>query len=215
MALGSNLKGIKKDSLIPSKKKKSVKAKPKDVAKPKGKDKKAKKSEVEKRLKVKATSKGKTLIRKVSSKPKKETEKIAIKKPAAKPISASKPKEVPNLDEIVLLEKRDGSTISAKLIPSRRKTVRKTKLIFEGSLSLMEAEDIKNCLLRTFKDYDVIDILLSNITQIDIIPIQLIKMFIDNNPDKKIKVDSELPFDMKIIVERAGFGTLMFKEEAA
>ncbi|MEN8247442.1 MAG: hypothetical protein ABFS32_00795, partial [Bacteroidota bacterium] len=67
----------------------------------------------------------------------------------------------------------------------------------------------------TFNDFDLIDIVMENVKQIDLIPIQLINVFIRNYPDKTVKVDSDLPFDIKIIIERGGFGSLMFKEEAA
>ncbi len=120
-----------------------------------------------------------------------------------------------NLNEKIVLGGTDNAPITAKLIPSRRKTVRKTKLVFEGSMSLLEGEAIKDCLLATFNDYDIIDIQLTNITQLDLIPIQLIHICINSFKDKKIKVDADLPFDIKMVVERAGFGKLMFKEEAA
>ena len=69
--------------------------------------------------------------------------------------------------------------------------------------------------MTTFNEYDIIDIQLLNITQLDIIPVQMIKTFVGHYPDKKITVDSDLPFDIKIIVERAGFSSFMFKEEVA
>lgn len=224
MALGNNLKGIRKDSLIPDKKEKLKKGKSKTDTPPKVK--------VVSKSKVKSPAKGKP---KASTKPKAKPVKkeLGSKSKAAKPktvtkktdkpgqkksrkvTNVAKPIETVHLNESVLLGGEDGGPITAKLVPSRRKTVRKTKLIFEGSLSLMEAEAIKDCLLTTFTDYDIIDIQLSNITHIDIIPIQLINIFIGHFPDKKVKIDSDLPFDMKIVVERAGFGPLMFKEEAA
>lgn len=229
MALGNNLKRIKKDSLIPSKKEKPAITKSKVIAKAKLK---APISKViaSPKPRVKPAKKIKSVAKKIKviAKPKKEIKvskpviisnekkiKEALSKKTTKSAITNKPKENANLDENILLGGEEGATITAKLIPSRRKTVRKTKLIFEGSLSLMEAEAIKKCLITTFTDYDVIDIQLLNITHLDIIPIQLIKLFISFYPDKKVRVDSELPFDMKIIVDRAGFGDLMFKEEAA
>ncbi|MCB0495879.1 MAG: hypothetical protein KDC79_07065 [Cyclobacteriaceae bacterium] len=196
MALGNNLKRLKKDSLIPEKKKETVsEPKVKKVARPKA-------SVPEK---------------KKDSTPKKNKEEVAQTAPVSetKATSAAQPIMAANLEEKILLGGDGNSSITAKLIPSRRKSVRKTKLIFEGSMSLLEAEAIKDCLLTTFNEYDLIDIQLSNITQLDIIPIQLIKAFVGYYPDKKVKIDSDLPFDIKIIVERAGFGSLMFKEEVA
>ncbi|VAW28542.1 hypothetical protein MNBD_BACTEROID06-1247 [hydrothermal vent metagenome] len=198
MALGNNLKRIKKDSLIPLKKEKTAKNKPKP--KKKMSDKKVRTTKI-----------------KPKQKPNVKAKPIAsTKKAVSKPITTSnKPTEIANLNERVLVGGKKDSTISIKLIPSRRKTVRKTKLIIEGSISLPEAEILKDCLQTTFKDYDIIDIQLINITHVDIIPIQLFKMFINFYTDKKVKIDSDVPFDMKIIIERAGFGSLMFKEEAA
>lgn len=229
MALGNNLKRIKKDSLIPSKKEKPALTKSKVTTKLKVKA-PISKVKASTKPKVKPAKKIKLVAKKVKeiAKPKKEikvskpvivSNEKKIKEVLAKKTTTSaivnKLKENANLDENFLLGAEEGASITAKLIPSRRKTIRKTKLIFEGSLSLLEAEAIKKCLITTFTDYDVIDIQLLNITHLDIIPIQLIKLFIGFYPDKKVKVDSELPFDMKIIVDRAGFGALMFKEEAA
>lgn len=223
MALGNNLKRIKKDSLIPAKKDKKEKPKLKKLVSKTESKPKAPTPKVKATAKPKVTTKPakekkkvNTPKNKVVKKPISTTaSKLPKEKPVSKPGATSKPSEIANLDENIILGGEDGSPLTVKLIPSRRKTVRKTKLIFEGSLSLIEAEAIKKCLLKTFKDYDVIDIQLINITHLDIIPIQLIQVFIGHYPDKKVKVDSDLPFDMKIIVERAGFGSLMFKEEAA
>ena len=203
MALGNNLKRIKKDSLIPAKK-----------GKPAKKEAKVGSLKAEKPVKAKLKTKPEAKVA-IITKPK---EPVSITKEKVKPVKqslTSKPKEIANLDEKILLGGEPGASITVKVIPSRRKTVRKAKLVFEGSLSLIEAEAIKDCLLTAFNDYDVIDIQLLNITHLDIIPIQLIKIFIGFYPDKKVKVDSDLPFDMKIIVDRAGYGPLMFKEEAA
>jgi len=208
MALGNNLKRIKKDSLIPLKKKKVAKKKlqlKKEVS-----AKKVKATNTKKKQKSNVKAKPITSTKKEA--PKKATQAKAVSKPITAP---NKPTEIANLDERVLAGGKKDSSISIKLIPSRRKTVRKTKLIIEGSLSLLEAEILRDCLQTTFKEYDIIDIQLINITHLDIIPIQLFKMFINFYTDKKVKIDSEVPFDMKIIIERAGFGSFMFKEEAA
>ncbi len=204
MALGNNLKGIKRDSLIPTKKESSSNPKAKKAIKAtKSKTKLAVKKQNKATLKTKANS---------IAKPKqKVADKISNKIPAI-----NKPKEVAIIsEEHILVGGKSDSPITIKLQPSRRKTVRKTKLILEGSLSLLEAELIKNALMTTFAAYDVIDIQLLNITHLDIIPVQLFKLFVHFYPDKKVKIDSDLPFDMKIILERAGFGLFMFKEKAA
>ncbi len=201
MALGNNLKRIKKDSLIPKQKAKVTKEKVKQKAKT------TRKVVAKKEPSIKKAKTSKVIPTLKSKKP-------VTKKPKT-PVEILDSKQAVNLDERIILGGKKGATTTAKLIPSRRKTVRKTKLILEGSLSLTEADAIKDCLITTFTDYDIIDIQLQNITQLDIIPIQMIKLFINYYSDKKVKVDSDLPFDMKIVVERAGFGTLMFKEEAA
>ena len=170
MALGNNLKRIKKDSLIP--------------------DKKDKEKAIDKLIKP-------------STPPTKAKKKPVDETPIAAPV----------VGEQILFGGKEDSTFTAKLIPSRRKAVRKTKLIIEGGLGILEAQPIMDCLQTTFNAYDIIDIQLLNITQLDLIPLQLIKSFIAYYPEKTLKVDSELPFDIKLIVERAGFASLMFKEE--
>lgn len=191
MALGNNLKRIKKDSLIPEKKKGST-------------------TKINTQAKIKSTP---------IAKPKKNEALVGIseqrKKSVQPPVKKVELTVSANLDEKVLLGGKEDSPTTIKLIPSRRKSVRKTKLVLEGSLGLLEAKALMECLLTTFKDYDLIDIQLVDVTHLDLIPLQLIKTFISYYPDKKVKVDSNLPFDMKIIVERAGFGSLMFNEKAA
>lgn len=181
MALGKNLKRVKKDSLIPDKNK-TVKKKTPD----------------------KSISKKKVTPKKVIE-TKEKTNKDAPKVPS----------QVANLKEKILVGGKENSPLTIKLIPSRRKSVRKTKLVMSGRMTFAEAEQIKDCFISTFNDYDLIDIQLDDVKELDLIPVQMIKTFINHFPDKKIKVDSSLPLDIKIIIERAGFGSLMFKEEAA
>lgn len=200
MALGKNLKRVKKDSLIPSKKKEGTKTKAKSSSKKKM---------------VKKTQVSEDVVAKPEVK-KTENPKVADKTEAAQPVDETKqPSTKANLSENILVGGEEDSPITIKLFPSRRKSVRKTKFVMEGTLTLTEAEIIKDCLSTTFNDYDLIDIVLENVKQIDLAPIQLINVFKDDYPDKTVKVDSDLPFDTKTIIERAGFGKLMFKEEAA
>ena len=156
---------------------------------------------------VKAKTKAKTTPKKAVA------EKPIIKKKTTE--SAKQPRQTANLEEKILFGGKEDSPMTVKSIPSRRKSVRKTKLVCSGTLTYMEADNFKDCLLSTFDNYDMIDIQLQDVTELDLIPIQMISAFINHFPDKKIKVDSELPLDIKIIIERAGFGSLMFKEEAA
>jgi len=189
MALGNNLKRVKKDSLIPEQKKEPAKVKTKATAKVGSKQKPTKSTKTEKPVVAKA-------------KPVKE-------KKESNPIIAA------NLEEKILLGGKKDAPVTIKNVPSRRKSVRKTKLIIEGSLSILEAAEIKKCLLSTFNEYDIIDIQLLNITHIDLTLLQLFSAFIGHYPNKKVAIDSDLPFDLKIIVERAGYSSLMFKKEAA
>ena len=186
MALGNNLKRVKKDNLIPEQKKEPVKVKAKTNTKVEAKQ---------------QTSKSKESIKPLDKK-QNATQKSA-------------PLVTANLEEKVLLGGGKNDLIKAKSIPSRRKSVRKTKLVFEGSLGILESKAIKDCLLSIFNDYDIVDIQLLNITHLDITALQLFSAFIDAYSDKKVTIDSELPFDLKIIVERAGYSLLMFKKEAA
>lgn len=213
MALGNNLKRVKKDTLIPDKKNEST-AKPKAKKMAAAKSKKEAQAKIVKGATPKIETKPKTVKEAAPKKEKKVAAPVEVAE-VKETITPSKPVMAANLEEKVLLGGDEGSAITAKLIPSRRKSVRKTKLVFEGSLGLLEAEAIKDCLMTTFNEYDIIDIQLLNITQLDIIPVQMIKTFVGHYPDKKITVDSDLPFDIKIIVERAGFSSFMFKEEVA
>lgn len=113
----------------------------------------------------------------------------------------------------ILVDKNEGGSISANIVPLGEGKKNKAKLIFEGSMSLLEADTIKNCLHKTFEEFDEIDIHLLNIDQLDITSIQLIAMYKGFYSRKKVIVDSEVPFDMKLLIERAGFGLLMFNQK--
>jgi hypothetical protein len=113
----------------------------------------------------------------------------------------------------MLVNKNEGGSISANIVPLSEGKMNKGKLILEGSMTLLEADTIKTCLHKTFDEFDDIDIHLLNIDQFDLTSIQLLAMFKGFYPNKKVIIDSDVPFDMKLVIERAGFGSLMFNQK--
>ena len=240
MALGNNLKKVKKDSLIPKKgstaekkeerveRKPSAKsAKPKSTpkksvgsnvkaAKPKADSKTATKPKKKAATKPKVTAAPEAPVVKAEASQPKSPERASVKERAAARVSkeASGPQMNPSYDDLFILGGDEDAQVNIRLQPSRRKKVKKTKMIMEGMLTLAHAEAIRDSLVSTLQDYDMIDISLQGVTQIDLAILQVLHAVKHHSDDKKITIDAVIPFDLKLVIDRAGFNELIFKQEA-
>ena len=98
------------------------------------------------------------------------------------------------------------------LKPSRRKKIRKTKVLLEGSLTINNVNQFKEEVTPLFDSYDYVDFQLKNIDRLDLSYIQMLfhlKQFYGNR-NKSVTIDSELSGEIKKVVVQSGFEDLMF-----
>ena len=219
-ALGSNMsnKGAKPSVLsdLNKDKKKSVKAKAKAKTAPKKGVKKtttkatravpkaptkkivATKPAVKKTKASTPASAPKRVIK--SRKPSSQT-----RKPVQKPSAALKPKK--SLKRLPIL--RNAQLI---LEPSKRKKIRKIRVIMQGDLNINNVDAFRSEILPLFDQYDYIDFLQREVTSLDLCHIQLLYNFqaAPGLKGKTVTVDSDVSGDVKKLIVNAGFKELMF-----
>lgn len=97
------------------------------------------------------------------------------------------------------------------LRPSKRKTVKKVKVVLEGNLSIINSKNFLKEIVPTFEDYEYIDFFIDNPTALDLSFIQTLyhlKTYYANQ-NKNVTIDSELPAEMKKVVANSGFEDLL------
>lgn len=109
---------------------------------------------------------------------------------------------------------RSLSLRNAKLIlePSKRKKIRKTKVVLEGDLSINNVDAFMSQIEPIFDDYDYVDFYQREVTALDLCHIQMLYYF-KNHPTRKgktVTINSELSTDLKKVVTNAGFKEFMF-----
>ncbi len=120
---------------------------------------------------------------------------------------AQSDKQQTNLPSTIELK---DATIS--LQPSKRRTIRKIKVVLEGNLSINIAEEAFEAVKSVFEDYDYVDFYLKDLKGIDLSFIQLLfhlKKYYEPK-DKHVTVDSDMKSDMRKIIVHAGFEDFMF-----
>ncbi len=103
---------------------------------------------------------------------------------------------------------------NAQLIlePSKRRKIRKTKVILEGDLTINNVDAFMSQIEPIFDDYDYVDFFQREVTALDLCHIQMLYYF-QNHPNRKgktVTVNSELSADLKKVVTNAGFKEFMF-----
>ncbi len=228
-ALGSNMKGKvnKPSGLVKEIKKTRTKTTSKATTKAKTKKEEPKitakstnpaaikqKKVAAKSSKVTQTTKAVTKPTKPTTKEKRSaskkiTQKASQAQKVTKQKTAPKAKSTPKQTEKELLTLRNAQLI---LEPSKRKTIRKTKVYLEGELTINNVDAFTQLIHPIFKDYDYVDFNLRSITTLDLCFIQMLYHFQQSYATRKktVKVDSDMATEMKKIVINAGFEELMF-----
>ena len=107
----------------------------------------------------------------------------------------------------------DAKGLVVRIKPSRRKTIRKTRVEMEGVLTINSAGVFLQQIKPIFSDYDYIDFYLNKIESLDLSFIQSLfhlKTFFGKQ-DKAVTVDAQLTDDLKKIITQSGFEKLIFK----
>lgn len=80
------------------------------------------------------------------------------------------------------------------------------QMIFEGMLTLQNAEQIKEKITKSSSEFDSFDFITRDVTGIDVSFLKIIKSFKDffENQGKKVNVKLDLPFDSERFLYNAG-----------
>ncbi len=137
--------------------------------------------------------------------------------------SADSKKAIVNKDEIKKKEDKaiefeeyfeDG--IKFIVEPSRRKSVSKVKVFIEGKLGVYNAEYLTNKIKEVIVSYNVIDIKLRNIEDLDLSSIQIFHYFTNHyNDGKKIVLFhiEDLSINLKTLLVKTKYNNIMFKNK--
>lgn len=102
----------------------------------------------------------------------------------------------------------------AKLIiePSKRKKIRKTKVIMEGDLNINNVDSFVQQVLPLFDNYDFVDFFLREVSSLDLCYIQMLYHFqVDQGKKgKTVTIDADLSTDFKKVIVNTGLKELMF-----
>lgn len=112
--------------------------------------------------------------------------------------------ELPELDYRGLL---------VSLKPSRRKTIKKAKVLVEGSLTINTVNQFLEFIKDTFNRFDYVDFYLQNVELLDLSFVQALYHLKEAKAkiEKVVTIDAQLSDDLKKIITQSGFDKLIFK----
>lgn len=107
-----------------------------------------------------------------------------------------------------------GNT-TLSFIPSKRKKTRKIVIQIEGDFSIQLIEEISKPVIVCSKEHEVIDILLKNISNIDLSALQFLFWLTETSKLNGItvSVDSELKKEDKELIKAAGLFDIITKQK--
>ena len=218
MALGDNMK-IDKLISAPDKKKKANKPeKEKEVKSTKKKTDKPEKEKKEKeaeKAKKRAEKIAKHAKKKEKRPEKKKREKAEVKKEKSQVSALSTVTPVEIDESIRYLNPIDEQNLKVNFMPSRRKTVKRININIEGELVINNIGLVKERMSDVFENYDHVDFVLSNISQIDLTPVQLFNTLktIYEPQNKVVTVDSDLSKEDKQLMKKCGLLELITRKK--
>lgn len=105
------------------------------------------------------------------------------------------------------------SNIKLSLVPSKRKKVKKINIIIEGNFNVTNVSNVKDQCQRLLQYFDVINISLKNIEDIDLASIQLLHLLSSKSElmQKTITIESDLSKDNRALLIGAGLLDVLIK----
>ena len=102
--------------------------------------------------------------------------------------------------------------ILVSLKPSRRKTIKKTKVLIEGNLTINTVKQFLEYVTAIFDDYDYVDFYMENIESLDLSFIQALYHLreLKAKSQKVVPIDAQLSDDLKKIITQSGFDKLVY-----
>ncbi len=109
----------------------------------------------------------------------------------------------------------EDSNIKISLFPSKRKTIKKINVVIEGEFNIKSVQLVKDNCQKLLQYYDVVNITLKNVTDIDLAAIQLIHVLNSSSMfmQKTITIESELSKDDKALILGSGLMEVMAKRK--
>ncbi len=107
------------------------------------------------------------------------------------------------------------NNLKISLFPSKRKKVRKINVVIEGGFNITNIQVIKDNCFKLLQYFDMLNITLKNITDIDLTGIQLLQVLNSSSEfmQKTISIESELSKDDKALIMSAGMMELVSKRK--
>lgn len=107
--------------------------------------------------------------------------------------------------------------VKCEIKPSRRKKVKKVKVVLGGKLVLRNVEYVKEMTLPLFDSYDYVDFVLNEVEDLDLTCIQLLHYYkaLFQGENKQVTIDAELDNDLKEIITISGHKDLLIKPKLA
>lgn len=108
------------------------------------------------------------------------------------------------------LEPIEIKNIKVVFTPSRRKATRRISILIEGEFTVNNVSLVKDRVEDVFYNYDYVDVVLKNITLIDLTVIQLFHVLksLYDGKDKHIFIDAELSKNDKLLFYKCGLADL-------
>jgi len=230
MPVGNNL-NLKRETVIPQKKKKSEKEPSvKDLAK-KDLKKIVKKEKRKKDILTSGKKVQKIKVKKEKAEGKKATgdkkDKAKIVEPIVSKAMAESPvesvqeivstevPEVPVTEEkglLEILEEEQSTRYTIEIIPSKRKAVKKTKVVFSGELTIGNSSAIHEKVASVFDQYELIDFSLKEVRELDLSIIQMLYAYKRDleKAGKTVNITADLPREIKHLVQLSGFSPILY-----
>ena len=99
------------------------------------------------------------------------------------------------------------------LVPSRRKKIKKTKVLLGGRLTIANVKTFTGHVKSVFENYDEVDFFFEQIESLDLSYLQVMSYVKTHyeGKGKKVTIDADLSPDMKKIFLQSGFHTSLFQ----
>lgn len=97
--------------------------------------------------------------------------------------------------------------------PSLRTKVKKTKITLSGNLTISNIDYFKSQFLELLSSYDLIDIELNDVHNLDLSFCQLFALFRQGIlVDKTVTIKSKLDRELQTVLKNTGYGTLFLNK---
>lgn len=153
--------------------------------------------------------------------PDEQVSEVVVKPPKATPVNQEDiEKEKPEkkaLKQDPIKKDEEARTVKITVTPSLRKSVKKVKVTIEGKLNLYNANYLVGEIKPIISDFDIIDLKLENIEEIDLSAIQTLYYFREMcaRLDKSTSFNADgLSIEIKTMLVKTKYNKVLFKKSS-